>query len=281
MKLNDFIKLHKDEKYFDILENLLNIGSEAKNIVLNFYKNGFDVSIKQDDSPVTQADLASNKFITTKLKTLYKDFAILSEEDIDSKTRLTNDNLFIVDPIDGTSDFINHDDEFAINLAYAYKRKVEVGVIVVPAINKLYFSYCDNFSYEYDQTNDEVTQIKVSNRTTNLIMLRSRMHAVKSKLVDYLEKDILKTTPCGSSYKGCLVSKGEADFYFTTSPNTKEWDVAPIDIIVRNAGGLFLDGETLKPFVYNRENPYNLKGFFCLNSTDLLNKIRQFKELNK
>lgn len=275
MKYAEYLDSVKNDKYTSILIDLINIGLKSKDIVLDFYNKGFSVKIKKDDSPVTQADLASNKFITSELKRLYKDYAILSEEDIDSKTRLTNDNLFIVDPIDGTTDFINKDGEFVINLAYAYKHVVKVGVIVVPCLNKIYFSCKDNYSYEYDLEKDIVSQIHVSSRKDNLIMLKSRTHPCESSIEKELKPLVKEIRLCGSAYKACLVSKGEADLYFTNSSFTKEWDVAPIDIIVRNAGGVFVDFKTLKPFVFNRENPYNENGYYCLNSNELLEFIKE------
>lgn len=265
MKLSELFKDKEKNKFKQICFSLIQAGLHSKDIVLEFYKNGFETEIKADNSPVTQADLASNKYICDFLTKEYPNFAILSEENKDNLSRLKFKDLFIIDPIDGTSDFINHDDEFSINLAYALDKKVVVGVIVVPAKNLLYFSFNDNNSYKYYIDQDKIENIHVSARENDLIVLTSRMHSSGLDLLEPIKNKIKQVVPCGSSYKGCQIAEGKADIYYTTSKNTKEWDVAPIDVIVKNAGGYFLNLDGYIDFEYNREDPYNQKGFYVCN----------------
>lgn len=268
MTYEAFLYKIRGKKYSDILLDLITIGIKAKDEVLKYYHDGFKVETKSDKSPVTSADLASNKIICEYLKNKYPSYAILSEESTDDLKRLENDRVFIIDPIDGTADFVDKDDEFSINLAFAVKGEIKVGVIIIPALNYCYFSYGHNPSYFYDLNENFIKIIHVSEKTDNLTVLTSRKHEVDLNVIKPIKHLVKDIKPCGSSYKGCLIAQGDADMYFNHSQNTKEWDVAPIDIIVTNAGGVFLTLNKMEKFIYNKKDPYNRDGFLCMNRSD-------------
>ena len=139
---------------------------KAKEAVLKIYYEGFEVNIKADNSEVTNADLLSEKIIKESLSKNFPNYAILSEESSDNKERLTNDYCFIVDPIDGTKDYVNKTNNFAINIALAYKKEVVLGVIAVPCRNLYYYAIKGQGAYKIE--NEIVIKIHVSDRKEKL-----------------------------------------------------------------------------------------------------------------
>ena len=249
------------------LQVMLEAANKAKEIVMEIYnKHSEVVEIKEDDSPVTQADKQSDKLIREYLHNNFPYYGLLSEETRDDKDRLNKDYVFIIDPIDGTKDYINHDDEFAVNIALSYKHEIVVGVIAIPAKDEVYYAVKNNGAFLIKD--GKTQQIHTSNNDKKRV-LRSRFHTLDIE-DKYLEdhKDLIESIEgCGSSYKGCRIANGEAELNFKLGKGTKEWDTAPIDIIVREAGGSFTkpDGSL---YSYNREDVYNHEGFIILNKFD-------------
>lgn len=243
----------------------------AKETILSIYNNGFDVSIKEDNSVVTNADLASEKIIRESLIKNFPSYAILSEETNDSKERLTNDYCFIVDPLDGTKDYVNKTNNFAINIALAYKNEIVLGVIAVPCRDIYYYAIKGQGAYKIE--NNKVSQIHVSDRKENLRMLTSQFFFNSN--AEYENNPLIESlTPIGSSYKAGLIAEGKAEFCVKFDDHTKEWDTAPSEIIIREAGGVMSDmyGAINK---YNRENFVNTNGFIIANNIDVLNKMKR------
>lgn len=249
------------------LQRMIEAGNLAGKVIMDIYNEHSEkVEIKEDDSPVTQADKQSDKIIREYLQKYFPEYGLLSEETSDDLIRLTKDYVFIIDPIDGTKDYINHDDEFAINIALSYKHEIVVGVIFVPAKDEIYYAVKNEGAYLVK--NNQTKKIHTSNNEQKRV-LRSRYHTLKIE-DEYLEKhrqQILSVEGCGSSYKGCKIASGEAELNFKLGKGTKEWDTAPIDIIVTEAGGSFTkpNGER---YQYNREDVYNHEGFIILNKYD-------------
>ena len=242
----------------------------ANEVIMKLYNNEYKTEIKEDDSPVTEADLKANDIIIKTLKEEFSEYGILSEEINDSKERLNKEFVWIIDPIDGTKDFIAKTDEFTVNIGLIYDHEVVLGVIGVPAKDEIYYAVKGEGSYLLKD--NEVTRLHVSNDETNLIQLHSRFHFSKSE-EEYFNKheNITELKCAGSAYKACLVASGKAHIYLKASKGTKEWDVAPSCILVKEAGGVFLipNGKEMK---FNRENVYNDEGFIILNkfNKDLL-----------
>lgn len=239
-------------------------GELAKRAILEIYKTRFKVEIKKDKSPVTAADKKADKIISEYLKEAYPEYAILSEESKDDKSRLSNDNVWVIDPLDGTTNFIDKNDEFTINIALVHKHKVVVGVIVVPVTNEIY--YATNHGGAFYSLNGAVREIHVSRRKDSLRVLLSRLHHGK-KEADIFKKygsRIAKKTYVGAAIKACLIAKGEAELSIGLNDKTKEWDTAAAQILVKEAGGIYIEpnGTWL---TYNRKDTTNRKGYVMAN----------------
>lgn len=237
----------------------------AGGAILNIYNDCFEVEYKEDQSPITLADRKADDIIVSSLKERFPHHAILSEESEDDKSRLSNEWCWIIDPLDGTKEFIKKNGEFTVNIALAYKNKVVLGVIYIPVTGELYYA-AQGIGAFYDYKGNTET-IKVSNRTKDLRLVKSRSHAT-DKLNNLIEKNknkIADIKGAGSSIKGCLIAKGEAEIYYRFSL-TKEWDTAAMHCIVEVAGGVFRQMDH-SPMLYNRENTLNDKGFYILNNS--------------
>jgi 3'(2'), 5'-bisphosphate nucleotidase len=235
----------------------------AGSAILKVYADTFDIEYKEDESPITLADKNSNKIIVEGLKRKFPEYAILSEESEDDKARLNNDWCWIVDPLDGTKEFIKKNGEFTVNIGLSYKHKVVLGAIYLPVTGELYYAAKGIGAFYQSKGINE--KIKISNRTKNLRLVMSRSHAT-DKLKQLIERNkdkISQVAVAGSSLKGCLIAKGDAEAYYRFSL-TKEWDTAAMQCIVETAGGIFKQMDD-SDMIYNRENTFNEKGFYVLN----------------
>lgn len=250
------------------LEDMIQAGLLAKVKVLEIYNEEFEVQIKSDDSPVTKADLLADKLITEYLKNIYPDYGFLTEESKDNKDRLNKDFVFIIDPVDGTADFVDKNDEFAINIALSYKHEIVAGVIFIPALNTYYYALKDNGSYKVD-SEGKTERIHVSSKVEDLTCLTSRFHVASNEL-ELIEKhsDLIKHVKTyGSSLKACLIAEGKAEITYRLKSGTKEWDTAPFEVIIKEAGGIVVKPNGT-PMVYNREEVRNLEGYIVANKKE-------------
>ncbi|ANX00237.1 3'(2'),5'-bisphosphate nucleotidase CysQ [Thermoclostridium stercorarium subsp. leptospartum DSM 9219] len=244
-----------------VLEYVKKITKEAGRIILDVYKKDFQVDYKDDLTPVTEADRKSNDFIVSSLKNRYPECAVLAEESENDPERLKNDWCFIVDPLDGTKEFIQKNGEFTVNIALSYKGKPVLGVIGIPVTGELYYAVKGKGAfYEKD---GHAEQIHVSTRTDDIRLVMSRSHK-SQRLLELVEKNGIKNIRnVGSAIKGCLVAKGEAEVYYRFGV-TMEWDTAAMQCIVEEAGGIFRQLDDTE-MTYNRENSRNEKGFYAIN----------------
>lgn len=235
---------------------------QASKIVMEFYHGDFIINYKQDKSEVTNADLASEKIIKNILFKNFPNYAILSEEGKDDLKRIENDYCWIIDPLDGTKDFVNKTDNFAINIALSYKHEIVLGIIAVPCKNIYYFATINNGAYK--EENGIINKIHVSKRRKKLIMLTSKFF---SKGNDVYQNHLLikEIKSIGSSYKAGLIAEGKADICIKLDPYTKEWDTAPSEIIIKEAKGVMSD-KFGNHMLYNKEDVYNHNGFLITNS---------------
>lgn len=239
--------------------------------VMEIYNTNFTVEIKEDNSPVTKADLASNTIILNKLKEVFPNYAYLSEESKDDLTRLENDYCFIIDPIDGTKDFVNRTGEFTINIALSYKQEIVMGVIYAPVLEELY--YAEKGKGAYKAKNGEHIRLRVSDRTSNLRVAESRSHKSPKVFQLYEENQdkIEKYYELGSTLKGCFLASGLLEAFYKFGSGTKEWDIATMDIIIHEAGGIFRDLKHQR-FKYNKADVYNKNGYYAVNKSENLFK---------
>ena len=247
------------------LEAAIQAGLLAKEKILEFYHSKLDVEIKEDNSPVTIADKTADKIIREYLHEKFPFHAFLTEESEDNDERLSNDYVWVVDPVDGTKDFIAKDGEFTTNIALVYKHKVVVGVVIAPAKDEIYFASAGNGAF-YQKDGQKPVKIHVNDKLEDLTVLISVFHfndnekAMIAKHGDKIKHVLRK----GSSLKPCAIAHGLAEITYRFSGNTKEWDTAACQLVVEEAGGLFVEPDG-SPIYYNRKDVYNRNGYIVVN----------------
>lgn len=246
------------------LKAAIEAGLKAKEKIMEIYNADFDVEIKDDNSPVTLADKTADKMIREYLVKLFPNYAFLTEESEDDLKRRENDYVWIVDPVDGTKDFVAKDNEFTTNIALSYKHEVVLGVVIIPASDEYYYAIKGKGAFKVK--GDQVTKIHVNDKLNDLTVLSSRFHACKNEeeVIKKHKNKIRFVEHFGSSIKACRIASGLAEISYRLSSGTKEWDTAAIQIIVEEAGGIFVkpNGERMK---YNREDVYNREGYIITN----------------
>ena len=231
-----------------------------------YNSDNLGVEIKEDNSPVTKADKAADKKIREILSGAFPLYSLLTEESVDDKSRLKNDFVWIVDPIDGTKDFVAKNGQFTVNIGLSYKHKPVLGVILIPVTGEIYYGVLGLGSFYLKDKESKPIKIHVNDKTKDLTTLCSNFHSNQAEM-DMIAKhsDVIKhQRKIGATIKGCLIAKGEAEMSYRFSSNTKEWDTCAMQALVENAGGFILkfDGT---PIVYNREDVYNKDGYIICN----------------
>jgi len=215
---------------------------------MRIYDAGFTVERKDDDSPLTQADLESQRVILEELATLTPDIPVLSEESAQApwETRRAWRELWVVDPLDGTREFVKRNGEFTVNIALIVEHEPVLGVVAAPAQGLLYWGASGVGAFSEHRGAGRVS-IRVSRPQDPLRVVGSRSHAspATAAYLDRLKAHVLKGI--GSSLKFCLVAAGEADLYPRFGP-TSEWDTAAGQALLEAAGGHVtrLDGHRLR-----------------------------------
>ena len=250
-----------------IMELCKQLSIEAGKAIMDIYNSddGLEVDYKADNSPLTRADRVSNRIIVEALKEKYKDIAILSEEEKDNKERLHKDYCFVIDPLDGTKEFIKRNGQFTVNIALAYKHRSIMGVIYVPAAEELYYAAHGQGSWMQDK-HGTVRKLHVSDITEHdkLRLVMSGSHSCK-EMEEMIESNhFTNFVKMGSSLKGCLVARGDAEIYYRHNP-TMEWDTAAMQCIAEEAGAIFRQMDDSE-MLYNREDSLNAKGFYIINN---------------
>tara|TARA_B100000575_G_scaffold109382_1_gene87095 strand:+ start:33 stop:830 length:798 start_codon:yes stop_codon:yes gene_type:complete len=259
------------------LLKISNISIEAGEIILDFYNKNFGITFKNDETPLTQADLASNKFITDTIKKMSPNIPILSEEEfVEWHIRKEWKKYWLIDPLDGTKEFIKKNGEFTVNIALIENNRPILGVIYAPVSNELYFSKKNFGSYKILtnkklNTLDNANKISIKIQKTNLIKIigsRSHSNPILNKWVNknFNEFEIIQK---GSSLKFCLIAEGFADIYPRFGP-TSEWDIAAGHIILEEAGGRLKSIDN-KEILYNEKENILNPNFFAYNNIDFIN----------
>lgn len=257
--------------YLAVLEVVKKLAVEAGALIMTVYEGPIAVTIKSDASPLTLADHLAHDHIKKGLEASFPFVDLLSEEGNLELDRTFNEYCFIVDPLDGTKEFINRNGEFTVNIALAHNGFVILGVIYQPEMKTLYYGMKDFGAYCFREGVEE--KIFASTNTSSLKLVSSRTHSDLKEQV-FFEKNkerITEVIYMGSSLKGCLVASGVVDCYYRFGP-TMEWDTAAMHAICEAAGGIVLQMDGT-PLTYNRENHLNEKGFYMLNQlcNDLVN----------
>lgn len=253
-----------------LLEVAIKASLSAGEKIMHIYETGdFGVDYKSDDSPLTKADIASHNEIVRFLEETT--IPILSEEgkELAYEERKKWDTLWIVDPIDGTKEFIKKNGEFTVNIALVKDQSPVLGVIYVPALEELYFSTVEIGAYKctdisgYDtvgewQSASAKLPVKKNEEVYTVVASRSHLSPETRDFIDALKEEHghVETISKGSSLKLCMVAEGEADCYPRFAP-TMEWDTAAGQAICEHAGFKVIDYTTKEEMKYNRENLLN------------------------
>ncbi len=248
-----------------VLEVLKKLAMDAGRIIMEVYETDFEVDYKEDESPLTMADRRANDCIVKGLAEHFPECAVLSEEMKDDKARMQQEYCFIVDPLDGTKEFVKRNGQFTVNIALVYQQNPIVGVVYVPVTKDLYFASAEEGSFKQEGESGEVRKLQVSEKEENLVWVGSKSHSSEKEenLIQKHTGQIAEVVSAGSSLKGCLVAEGKADVYYRFGL-TCEWDTAAMHCIAQQAGAVIrqMDHSGL---VYNRENTLNEKGFYIVN----------------
>jgi 3'(2'), 5'-bisphosphate nucleotidase len=263
------IKNNMKEQVFKLIETSIVAGKE----ILKVYDSAdFGVEMKTDNSPLTIADKKANEVIVKFLETT--NIPILSEEgrEINYNERKKWDKFWLVDPLDGTKEFIKKNGEFTVNIALVEKGRPTVGVIYAPVLDTIYAGYnntafrlkgamgkmTQNISLDDFEEMAEVIPVEKSNSSFLVVGSRSHMNEETKDFIKELEKEHqnIDVVSKGSSLKICLVAEGEANIYPRFGP-TMEWDTGAGQAIIENAGGRIVEVETKRELRYNKENLLN------------------------
>jgi len=238
----------------------IELAKKAGDAILEVYNTDFDVAEKEDESPLTRADLASHHVISDGLARQDAHTPIISEEGglPEFQVRREWSRYWLIDPLDGTKEFIKRNGEFTVNIALVEGQSVSMGVVHVPVTNVTYYG-AKGFGSYVKKGREEASQITVSEfgmNDTGLRIVCSRSH-MSAPVEEYISQfEAPETVAMGSSLKLVLIAEGKADIYPRLGP-TMEWDTAAAQIIVEEAGGRVIKHETNSPLIYNKENLLN------------------------
>ncbi|MGS0692246.1 3'(2'),5'-bisphosphate nucleotidase CysQ [Shewanella sp. 0m-4] len=244
------------------LASIQDIAIEAGDAIMAIYaKDDLGVITKADDSPVTAADLASHQVIVQRLKQLTPDIPVMSEEstNIDWQERRHWQSYWLIDPLDGTKEFIKRNGEFTVNIAFIQNHRAVAGVVYAPVLDKCFYGSLGSGAW-LQQAGSTRPLTKVSQSTSVIPRIVGSRSHVSPGLQAYLQEiGEHEMTSVGSSLKFCLLAEGEADIYPRLGL-TSEWDTAAAQAVLESAGGKVMQYDTDVPLDYNQKedilNPY-------------------------
>ena len=245
----------KIEELKYISENLIETFNIAGKESINLFSKGLKIEVKEDKSPVSNGDLIVNELITNKIEQLTPNIPIVSEETVDLKVKNTAKIFWLIDPIDGTKEYIAGKDEYTLNAALIVDKVPVLGIVGVPKKNRLFYSYARGESYIIESGSTKKINCSKKQPKGKIVALSSVLKPsdfILNKLKEYKVNSIVKMA---SSYKFCVIATGEYDIY-AARERANEWDYAAGHAIAQNAGAII---KTLdeKPFLYGKENYRN------------------------
>ncbi len=252
-----------------LLKAVIDISKKAGEEILKVYNGDISIEYKDDNSPLTEADKRAHKTIETSLKEI-SEFPILSEEgkDIPFEKRKNWEYFWLVDPLDGTKEFIKRNGEFTVNIALIYKNKPVFGVVYAPAIDALYYGGSNIGAFKIEKgIETKLPEKRENSPKITVVASKSHLNEETKEFIDMLKIKFgkVETVSIGSSLKFCLVAEGVADIYPRIAP-TMEWDTAAAHAVLNGIGGKVVKYESrmvldkigeLPELVYNKENLLN------------------------
>ena len=238
-----------------ISEKLINVFNMAGKESIELYSRGLKIDIKGDKSPVSNGDLRVNELITDKIRELTPNIPIISEETVDLNIKNTAKIFWLIDPIDGTKEYIAGKDEYTLNAALVVDAVPVLGLVGVPKKNRLFYTYAPGESYLIEDGKTKKINCSKKQPKGKIVALSSVIKPsdiILNKLKEFNVSSIVKMA---SSYKFCVIATGEYDIY-AARERANEWDYAAGHAVAQNAGAII---KTLdeKPFLYGKEDYRN------------------------
>ena len=234
-----------------LLDTFLEAGKTAQKISLQ----GAKIKIKADKSPVTNGDLEVDRILSEKIKKLTPDIPIISEETVNLEVKNDNKNFWLIDPIDGTKDYINKKEEYTLNAALIIEKMPAIGIVYAPAKDRLFFSYGKGFAFEI--CNKKTSPLSCKKKKLDEIIGLANSDKTPDEILNiYKNYKVSKIKKVSSSLKFCILAAGEADIY-SAKARAFEWDIAAGHAVLEHAGGVITTHEK-KNFLYGKEGHKNL-----------------------
>jgi len=250
---------------------------KASDAVLSIYNKDFSISLKDDKEPITEADIQSNQIIQKCISS--SRVPILSEESPDNKEkRMDSKKIWIIDPLDGTTDFINKTGEFTIMISLVENNEPVMGVISYPFENKLYVAQKGHGAFGYYDEDWIKLEVSKTSIISQCRAVGSRFHQSEQEKNFLKTLDISKFTSRGSSLKVLDISSAKAELYFTTTNKIKQWDTCASNCIIAESGGMMTDMSGL-PLEYNTKTVNHQNGILVTNKVihqDIAKKYAEF-----
>lgn len=251
------------------IKKIVAVAKEAGAAIMTIYAKDFEVEFKEDESPLTEADKTANMIICDTLQKLHPAIPILSEENkaAEYDERKNWEYFWVIDPLDGTKEFIKKNGEFTVNIALVHNDTPVLGVVYAPALDITYYAKQGEGAHKEQKSGTSRLPIKTNTapeKQLTVVASRSHLSAETETFIDALSKttESITMTSIGSSLKLCLVAEGEADYYPRLAP-TMEWDTAAAQAVVLESGKKVYryeenkDIQELQALVYNKENLLN------------------------
>ncbi len=261
------------QDFSHLLPNVIEVARAAGQLILDIYENKkYEAFTKSDETPVTSADIAAHKFIVERLSNLTPDIPVLSEEaaDISLEKRAQWNRYWLVDPLDGTQEFIARSGDFATIIALVENNEPIMGVVYGPVSGVTYYAYKDKGAWKIPDMNESVRihTHKHEQGSQSIAMAISRRQDINSITTRLSSAWNYELVPLGSAaLKACLVAEGAVDCYLRLGP-TGEWDTAATQCITQEAGGRILSTQ-LKPLSYNERETLENPNFIVLGDENL------------
>lgn len=246
----------------------------AGRVIMKIYQGTFEVSVKADDSPITEADLESNKVIKETL--MHAGHALLSEEDVDDPRRVSEDTVWIVDPLDGTSDFVDRTGEFTVMIALVRNGVPILGVIGWPAEEVLFVAQKGHGAFKYAEGMWKRMSVTMVSEISKCRVVGSRHHLSPKEKAFIKSLGVNCFASVGSSLKVARIGSGLAEMYITTTNKMKEWDTAASHCIISEAGGRMTDVSG-NDITYNNTDVRHQNGILVTNGLIHEKVVEDFK----
>jgi len=241
----------------ELIRYLLPIARAAGDAVMAVYSRGMpEVQLKEDDSPVTEADLAAHRVLASRLKPLLAECSVVSEEDAWSLVhRQSQGRFWLVDPLDGTKEFIARNSDFTVNIALIEDSRCVLGVVYAPAVGVLYWGGVGLGAFRCIGGQKTAIKVAASNLggVSRVVASKSHLNEATRSLIERLGE--VSLVQAGSSLKFCRVAEGVADIYPRLAP-TSEWDTAAAQAVLEGAGGVVVDLQGT-PLLYGKPDVLN------------------------